>query len=145
MVVGGQGAFDGGVGFPVVPDRGGHGQEAGGDAGVDTAQGASAMVFEGELSFEGVEDRLDPLPVAADLPEPWWFVFAVGSDQVRAEAGVDEGLEPFACESLVRDDDLPGTDQMVIVFEQGPGDFPLTEFGMGEPQMIGMPSAVRIR
>ena len=35
MVVGDQGAFDGCVGFPVVPDRGGEGEESCGDAGVD--------------------------------------------------------------------------------------------------------------
>jgi hypothetical protein len=46
----------------LCPDGGGHGEEALADAGVESVGLARAVVFEGELAFEGVEDRLDPLP-----------------------------------------------------------------------------------
>ena len=61
MVVGGKGAFGGCSGVPVVPERCCEGEEAGGDAGVDAGEGACAVVFQGELSFEGVEDPFDSL------------------------------------------------------------------------------------
>jgi hypothetical protein len=44
-----------------MPDRGGQGEQAGGDAGADPGQGPAAVSFEGELAFEGVDDGLDPL------------------------------------------------------------------------------------
>src|SRR5690606_8597833 len=50
----------------VVPDRGGHGQEALGHSHGDAGEGASAVLFQVELAFEGVVDRLDEL---ADLFE----------------------------------------------------------------------------
>ena len=128
-----------------MPDGGGEGEEPGGDAGVDAGQGPPAVVFEGELAFEGVEDGLDPLAVAGELPEPGGLVFAVGADQVRAELAGDEGLEVAAGEALVAEDDLPGADQVVIAFQQGPGDLPLAEPGWARPQITGMPSAVVIR
>ena len=56
--------------MPVVPDGGGEGEQAGGDAGVDPGQGAAAVLLEGELAFEGVEDGLDPLPAAGEAAEP---------------------------------------------------------------------------
>lgn len=62
MVVGDQGSFFGRVYAPVVPDSGGQGQEFGSEAGVDSGQGPTAVGFEAELAFEGVEDRFDPLP-----------------------------------------------------------------------------------
>ena len=50
--------------------------------GVDTGEGSSAVAFEAGVAFQGVEDGFDPLADAADVPEPWFLVFAVGSDQV---------------------------------------------------------------
>jgi len=76
-----------------VPDGGGECEQAGGDAGVDAGQGAAAVVFEGELALEGVDDGLDPLALPGELPEPGGLVLAVGADQVRAELAGDEGLE----------------------------------------------------
>jgi hypothetical protein len=69
VVVGDEGAFDWCAGVPVVPDGGGEGQEPGGDAGVDPGEGAAAVVFEGELPFEGVDDGFDPLAAAGELAE----------------------------------------------------------------------------
>jgi len=49
------------AGVVVVPDRCGHGQEALKDPDEYAAWGVSAVLFEVELAFEGVEDRLDAL------------------------------------------------------------------------------------
>jgi hypothetical protein len=78
--------------------------------GVDIGEGAASVVFESELSFEGVEDRLDPLAVVGEFAESGGFVFAVGPDQVRAEVVVDEGLEVVSGEVFVAEDHLPGAD-----------------------------------
>ena len=115
-----------------MPDRGGEGEEAGGDAGVDAGQSAAAVLLEGELAFEGVEDCLDPLPLAGELPEPGCLVFAVGADQVRSQLAGDELLEVFPGEALVAEDDLPAADQLVVAFQQGAGDLALA-VGRGGP------------
>jgi hypothetical protein len=49
-------------GVIVVPDRGGQGEYALHDAGDYTAGCASSVLFEVELSTEGLVDRLDDLP-----------------------------------------------------------------------------------
>jgi hypothetical protein len=48
----------------LVPDAGGHREEALADAGVDAMPGPEAVLFAGELAFQGVEDCFDPLPQA---------------------------------------------------------------------------------
>jgi len=88
VVVGDQGALADGVDLPVVPDGGGQGQQPGSDAGVDPLQGASAVVFEGELALEGVDDGLDPVAVADELAVADGFVTAVGAHQVCDGGGV---------------------------------------------------------
>jgi chloramphenicol 3-O-phosphotransferase len=45
----------------VVPDSGGQGEQALGDADVDALDGASALLIEVRLVVEGVVDRLDEL------------------------------------------------------------------------------------
>src|SRR5438034_4596173 len=62
VVVGGQGSHDRLSGTPVVPDRGGQGEHALQDPHGNTRHGASAMLFEVELAFEGLIDRFDALP-----------------------------------------------------------------------------------
>jgi hypothetical protein len=49
------------AGGAVVPDGGGEGQEALGDADSDAFDGASAVLFQVQLAFEGVVDRFDEL------------------------------------------------------------------------------------
>lgn len=44
-----------------MPDGGGQGEDALGDARGDAAGGASTVVFKTELVLEGVEDGLDAL------------------------------------------------------------------------------------
>ena len=58
------------------------------------------MVFEPELALEAVEDGLDPLADAAELPEPGFFVLAVRPHQVGTEVLGDEPLEVPAGEVL---------------------------------------------
>lgn len=99
----------------------GEGEQPGGDAGVDAVQGAPAVVFEGELAFEGVDDGLDPLPVAGQLAEPGWFVLAVGADRVGVEFVADEGFEVSAGEALVAEDDLSGVDEVTRRVPAAPG------------------------
>src|SRR5260221_13761123 len=70
---------------PVVPDAGGEGEEALADPGPDAFGDVAAVVFERELAFERVVDRLDPLAHSAELAEPFGFVFAVGADELRVQ------------------------------------------------------------
>lgn len=103
------------------------------------------MVFKAELALEGVEDGLDPLADAAELPEPGFLVLAVRPHQVGAEVLGDEPLKVQSGETLVGKDELPVADQVVVVVQQGLGDFAFPELGIGRPQMTGMPSAVLTR
>ena len=84
------------------------------------------------MPFEGVEDGLDPLPAAGEVAEPGLFVAAIGSDQVRTELAGDERVELGAGEAFVAEDDLAGSDQVVVVFEQRLGDLAFAEFGGGQ-------------
>src|SRR2546421_2242111 len=79
VVVRGQGTHDRLAGVPVVPDGGGHGEDALQDAHGNTCGGATAVLFESELVFEGVIDRLDALPHGPKqhAARAWCFV-AVG-------------------------------------------------------------------
>ena len=61
VVVSDQRPGDRSAGLVVVPDRGGHGQDALGDPDGDSFEGAAAVGFEVELAFEGVVDRFDEL------------------------------------------------------------------------------------
>ena len=79
-------APDRGAGCPVVPDAHGHGQQPLGDAGVQALGGPAAVAFEIELPFEGVVDRLDPLPDPADGSVPGCLVAAVRAGQAGADA-----------------------------------------------------------
>src|SRR5947207_15160936 len=62
VVVRGQGSHDRLSGAPVVPDRSGQGQYALPDPDGNAGHGASAVVFEVELTLEGFVDRFDALP-----------------------------------------------------------------------------------
>src|SRR5436190_228836 len=85
----------GGAGLPVVPAAGGECEQPLGDAGDESLQGAGAVSLERELAFGRLDDRFDPLADAAERAEARLFVFAVGAQQLRAEAG-DQLLEFLA-------------------------------------------------
>ncbi len=61
VVVGDEGAVDAGADAVVVPDRGGHGQDALSDPGAYAGDGAASVGLKVELAFEGVVDGLDDL------------------------------------------------------------------------------------
>src|SRR5690349_23151332 len=105
VVVGDQGAFVISADLPVVPDGGGHGEQALGDAGAEASSGAAAVAFEVELALEGVVDRFDPLPDPADGPVPGRLVAAVRADQAHRVPGGDQVLEVPPGEPLVPDQD----------------------------------------
>lgn len=145
MVVGDEGAFGGCVDEPVVPDRGGEGEESRGDAGVDAGDGSAAVFFEGELAFQRVEHGLDPLPDAAELPEPRRLVLAVGAEQMRAEVVGDEGLELSSGKPLSPMITCPGWmrcrswSSMAWAASRSP------ILGFASPQITGIPSGVQTR
>lgn len=70
MAVAGQGALVRCVDEPFVPDRGGQSQKFGRHPGVDAFKASPAMMFQTQLVFQGVKDRLDPLPDPTQSPEP---------------------------------------------------------------------------
>src|ERR1019366_8177232 len=97
---------------PVVPDAGGEGEQALADARPDAFGDVAAVVFERELAFERVVDRLDPLTHTAELAEPFGFAFAVGADELRVKRG-DDLLELLAGEAFITDDELLAGEQPV--------------------------------
>src|SRR6266496_4859935 len=84
VVVGGE-VSSGLAGVPVVPEGGGEREQSLGDSGLQARHGVSAVLFERELAFDRVDDRLDPLPDAAETAEACWLVFAVGAEEERVE------------------------------------------------------------
>src|SRR3954453_1388212 len=62
VVVRGQGSENGLACVPVVPDRGGQGEDALQDPDGDAGDGTATVLFEIELAFEGLVDRFDALP-----------------------------------------------------------------------------------
>src|SRR5258708_13397935 len=89
VVIGDQRPGDRLPGLVVVPDGGGHGQDALGDPDGDALEGAPAVCFEVELAFEGVVDRLDQL---ADRSEQRLAVRAASS----VREGRNKGMPPPA-------------------------------------------------
>src|SRR5438132_13387914 len=74
--------------LPVEVDGGGEREDAGGDSADEPCWGLREVVFESELVFERVDDRLDPL---ADAPD-WrcgtvWLVGPFGAQQQPAQLG----------------------------------------------------------
>jgi len=47
VIIGQEGSLDWRADAPVMPDRGGEGEQPGGDAGIGAGQRAAAMAFEG--------------------------------------------------------------------------------------------------
>src|SRR5881394_3673576 len=94
--------------LPVEVDGGGEGEDAGGDPAGEAGWGLGEVVFEPELVFERVDDRLDPLADAADRRRGTvWLVGPVGAQQQPAQLG-DGGFELDAGEAFVGDDELTG-------------------------------------
>src|SRR2546423_7630863 len=106
-VEGDQRPLDGFAAGPVVQDAGGQGQQPLGYPGVDARGGPAAVAFQVQLAFEGVVDRLDPLPDPADRSVPGRLVAPVRPDQAQPVPGGDQILEIPAGEALVPDQYQP--------------------------------------
>jgi hypothetical protein len=59
-----------------------------GDAGAHACRGASAVLFEAELAFEGLVDRLDTLAHCAEVAVAVGLVLAVRAQQAQAICSV---------------------------------------------------------
>src|SRR5512138_1756822 len=104
-VVIGREAAAGLAGLPVVPDADCEREHALADACPDAVEGAAAVAFERELSFGGVDDRLDPLADAAERAVAGSLAAAVGAQEGAGQRGRDL-LELLAGEAFVADDEL---------------------------------------
>src|SRR5258706_3609057 len=108
VVVCGQGSHDGLAGVPVVPDGGGQGEDALQDSNGDAGDGASAVLFEIELAFEGVVDRFDALSYCPQQARTGACRFgAVGGSHDSATAVVEPGFRIAVSVALVDDQDQP--------------------------------------
>src|SRR6187431_939830 len=91
VVVGGERSKDGLAAVMVVPDRGGEGEESLQDPDGDALWAVAAVLFQAELAFQGVVDRLDDLTQRAELTgaSAGSFVLAGRADQLDAMVGED--------------------------------------------------------
>src|SRR3954464_15386830 len=87
----------------VERDRGGEGEEFGGQAGAQGVEFSGAVVFEAEHLFGGLKDALDALADRREVRSAAPFVLAAGPDDEGAESG-RVGLEVAAGVALVADD-----------------------------------------
>jgi|ERR1039458_3224883 hypothetical protein len=82
------------VGSVVVPDGGGEGEDALQDPDGYSADGVTAVLFQVELAFEGVVDRLDDLAEGLEVPGacPLRLALAGGPQEPDPRVG-DGGLK----------------------------------------------------
>ena len=148
VVVGDERPGEGLTGLVVVPDGGGHGQDALGDADGDAFEGPAAVGFEVEPAFEGVVDRFDQLPEGLEqrLAVAGGLVFAGGPKQGGPAAG--QVCFGFAAgKALVGDEDQAGravtscgsTSSMAVSTSRSP------ILGSARAHRIGIPAGVQIR
>jgi hypothetical protein len=131
VVVGDQGALVSRTDLPVPPAPGGQRQQPLRHPDPDPGQGAAAVLLQPELTLEGLDGALDPLPEAAQRAVPAWLVSAVGSQQPGAIAG-DELVELAAGEALVGQDDQPRPQPGALVVQQRRHDLPVAQLRAGQ-------------
>ena len=144
MVVGGQGAFGAGSADPVAPDRGGHRQEALSDAGEHPVGGASTVLFQVKLSFEGLVDRLDPLADTAEVAVAVGLVLAVGAQELDA-VRCGGGCEVLTGEALVGSMTCPSRIKCWSWSSSAATTSRSPILGWARHHMIGMPSPTQTR
>jgi hypothetical protein len=118
------------MGSSVVPDAGGHRQQALRDPGVHAVRGACAVPFQVELSVEGLVDRFDPLADATEVAVAVGLVLAVRAQQARCHR-LGEFCEVLSGETLVGQQDLTLTDEVVVVVEQRGQHLAFADLGVG--------------
>src|SRR6266508_2669018 len=142
VVVGDEGAQQGLSGALVVPDGGGEGEQALGDAHDDAGGGATTVAFEIELALEGVVDRLDELAQRFEEGSTgtWLLGGSCRSQKGGAMVG-EETLELGAGVALVGQDGLagPGGEQVGVGLEQVTGDLALVDLGVRQRERDRQP------
>src|SRR5438132_1147795 len=73
---------------PAVPDGSGKGEDPLTDPRPHASGDVPAVILERQLAFEGVVDRLDPLPDPAELPEPGLLVLRSGCRNAASTAAM---------------------------------------------------------
>jgi hypothetical protein len=139
VVVGDQRSLVGLADLPVPPDAGGQGQQPLGDPDPDPGQGPATMLLQPELTLEGLEHALDPLPKAPQRTNPVRLISPVGTQQHRAVGG-DHLVELTAGEPLVGQDDQSRAQPAAFVVQQGGHDLALAQLGVARHQATGRPS-----
>src|SRR5215207_1147622 len=108
VVVGDQGSQDRLAGVPVVPDRGGQGEDALQDPYGDAGDRPAAVLFEVELAFEGLVDRFDALAYRPEQgPAGTGGFFVVRGSDDGDTAVVEPGFGVAVAVALVHDQDQP--------------------------------------
>src|SRR5664279_3338955 len=104
VVVSDQRALDGCADVVVVPDRGSERQDALPDPGEYAGWCSSAVLFQVELAFVGVEHRFDILPQWFEELSTWAGLFALAGGSKEVDTGCAQGgFEFLAVVVLVRD------------------------------------------
>jgi hypothetical protein len=132
----------------VVPDGGGHRQDALGDPDRDALASAATVGFEVKLALEGVVDRFDQLADGSQqrLAAAGGFVVA-GGPQQRDATGGQVSLGPAAGEALVSDQGQAGPaaaspgsrSSMAVRTTRSP------ILGSASAHKMGIPAGVQIR
>src|SRR5262245_43873922 len=129
VVVGDQRALARGADEPVVPNPGREGEEALSDSDGDADMGTAAVLFEAELTLEGVVDGLDALADPA-LPSPAVRLIApVRPYECGAECA-DEVFEVPAGIPLVGHDEQARTSRRPL--QHGLDNLPVPNLGVGQ-------------
>ena len=94
------------------------------------------MIFQAELALEGLVGRIDPLAHATEVAVAVGLVPAVRAEQGQTHRR-GELFEVLAGEALVRQQYLPGADEVVVAVQQRGyhGAFP--DLGVGQTPSVG--------
>src|SRR5215472_3863073 len=87
VVVCNQRTLLGGADLPVPPDAGRECQQPLGNPRHNPSRGTAAVLFERELSLEGVDDAFDPLADRAQGAAAGRLILAIGTEQSSPQLG----------------------------------------------------------
>src|SRR6266700_3106961 len=135
VVVCDQGSQDWLAGVPVVPDRGGQGEDALQDPHGDAGDGPAAVLFKIELAFEGLVDRFDALPYGPQqAPAGAGGFGAVRGSYDGDSVVVEPGFGVAVAVALVHDQDQPVgvVEHVRLQGDQVDEDFTFVGLGVGQ-------------